>query len=117
MERAAPLLICYDGSHSARAAVDRVARLFAGREAVVACYWQPFAQSSGRFATQILELVQDPNTINEREERFAKEIAAEGAALVRAGGMAAHEVASKVDGPIEEAILAHAEAIDAAAIV
>jgi nucleotide-binding universal stress UspA family protein len=112
-----PLLVCYDGSEGARAALDAAVHLFAGREAVVACYWQPFGASGRRFATEILELVQDAPSINEREEEQARSFAEEGAALVRAAGLTAEAEAVRIDVPIDEAILAHAERIDALAIV
>ena len=40
----APILICYDGSDGARAALDAAVETF-DRPMVVACYWQPFAES------------------------------------------------------------------------
>jgi nucleotide-binding universal stress UspA family protein len=112
-----PLLICYDGSEGARAALDEAARLFAGREAVVACFWQPFAYSSKRFALNILELVQNAASVNEREEELARQIAAEGAALASAAGLVAEGCALGIDGPVDEAILTRADELDAGAIV
>ena len=120
MSRAAsgPLLICYDGSDGARAALEQSARLFSDRAAVVACYWQPFAQSRKQpLAHEILELVQDPSLVNEREEQLAKTVADEGAGLAQAGGLAADGRAVEVDVPIDEAILAHADELEAEAIV
>jgi nucleotide-binding universal stress UspA family protein len=112
-----PLLLCYDGSEGARAALHASVRFFAGRGALVACYWQPFASSDRRFAIEILELVQNAASINEREEQLARRFAEEGAALVQAAGLTAEAEAVRIDMPIDEAILAHAERIDALAIV
>jgi nucleotide-binding universal stress UspA family protein len=111
------LLICFDGSEGARAALDEAARLFPGQRALVACYWQPFAESSKRFAIDILELVQDPDSINEREMQLVEKVAVEGAATARALGLDAESAAVRIDGPIEEAILGHAEEIGASAII
>ena len=110
MDGQGPLLLCYDGSEGARAAIEAAAALVGNREAVIACYWQPFAESSKRFAINILELVQDPAGINEREEQLAQQVAEEGATLAAQAGFAARASAIKIDSPIDEAILAHADA-------
>jgi nucleotide-binding universal stress UspA family protein len=111
------LLICYDGSEGARAALEVAATFFAPAEAVVACYWEPFAEASNRVAIDILELVQDPERINEREEALAAGIAVEGEARARAAGLDATGRAVKITTPIDEAVLSHAEELDASAIV
>jgi nucleotide-binding universal stress UspA family protein len=117
MANGAPLLICYDGSEGARAAVETAGGLFGVRRAVVACFWQPFAARNRRFAVDILELVQNAAAINEREEQLCHEIAEEGSAMARESGLLAEPCAIRIDGPIDEAIVAHADEIDAAAIV
>ncbi len=112
-----PLLVCYDGSDGARAALETAARELPGRTAVVAYYWQPFAQSNRRTAIHILELVQDATSINEGEERLAVEIAGEGAELACRAGLEATPAPARIEVPIDEAVLTHADEIDAAAIV
>jgi nucleotide-binding universal stress UspA family protein len=112
-----PLLICYDGSDSARAALDAAAELFEGEDAVVACFWQPFAAAAKRFSINILELVQNADGINAREEALARQIAEEGATEARGRGLTAEANAIRIDAPIDEAILLHADEIDAAVIV
>jgi nucleotide-binding universal stress UspA family protein len=116
MTRDGPLLICYDGSEGARTALDAAVAAF-DRPAVVACYWQPFADSGRRLATNLLEFVQDPASINEREQAAAQEVAGEGAARVAAAGRPAEAVAIKVAASIDEAILRHADELDAFTIV
>jgi len=112
-----PLLVCYDGSEGARAALDVTVQLFPGHEAIVACYWQPFAKSGKRFGMHILELVQNAASINEQEEQLARQVAEDGAALVRAGGLSVEGRAVQIDASVDEAIIAHAEEIDALTIV
>jgi nucleotide-binding universal stress UspA family protein len=112
-----PLLVCYDGSDGAKAALEAAAAAFAPGRAVVACYWQPFASSGKRFGVDIRELVQDADDINRREATLAATLAEEGAALARGGGLDAEARPVEIDGPIDEAILAHADELDAAAIV
>jgi len=117
METNGRLLVCYDGSDGAKAALEAAARVSDRHEAVVACYWQPFGSSSKRFAIDIRELVQDADDINRREKGRAQQIADEGVELARSFGLDAEGCAVEIDGPIEEAILAHADEIEAAAIV
>jgi nucleotide-binding universal stress UspA family protein len=111
------LLICYDGSDGAKAALAAAAQAFAGHHAVVACYWQPLATSSKRFGLDLRELVQESDDINRREAELARTLADEGAALARDAGLEAEARAVEIDGPIDEAILSHADELDAAAIV
>jgi nucleotide-binding universal stress UspA family protein len=112
-----PLLVCYDGSEGAKAALAAAAGVLAPCDAVVACYWQPFASSAKRFGLDIRELVEDPADINRREAELAADLADEGAELARAARLDAEGLAVEIDGPIDEAILAHADELDAAAIV
>jgi nucleotide-binding universal stress UspA family protein len=114
---AGPVLVCYDGSEAAQAAIDVVASLLASHVAVVACYWQPFAASDRRLAVEMLELVQKAKVINERQEALALTTAEEGAERAASAGLDAHGVAIRIDSPIDEAILTHAEELDAAVIV
>jgi nucleotide-binding universal stress UspA family protein len=114
---AGPILLCYDGSDDAAAAIEAVGPHFAGREAVVACFWQPFAQVAKRFAVSLLEVVQDPPEINARESELAQRLAEQGAAVARAAGLPAEGRAIEVTKPIDEAIIAYAEEIDTPMIV
>src|SRR5262249_22697116 len=116
MNHSAPVLICFDGSDGAVSALEAAGSMFAGHNAVVAYYWQPFG-STKRFGVDLLEFVQDPASINEREEQTAREVAEQGVALAAAGGLAARAASVPTDSPLADAILAHAESIDAAAIV
>jgi nucleotide-binding universal stress UspA family protein len=111
------ILICYDGSDGARTALETAARLFPEREAVVASYWQPFGEASKRLSINILELIQDPAAINVREEQIARDVAQEGAGIAQGLGLIAEPQTISIEGPIDEAILAHADEIEAAAIV
>lgn len=110
-----PLLVCYDGSERGKAALAAAAEVLAPHRSVVACYWQPFGASAKRFALDIRELVQDPADINRREAELAVALADEGAGLARAAGLDAEGHAAEIDGPIAEAILSHADKLDATA--
>ena len=93
--RAAPVLIAYDGSDLARAAVREAAELFAGRQAVVATVWEPglaavFPAPVG--ALDETPLAPDPATIEalDRVQRQrALSVVAEGAELASSLGLPA----------------------------
>jgi nucleotide-binding universal stress UspA family protein len=114
---AGPILLGYDGSEGARAAVEVAGSHLPGREIVAVCFWQPFAQLATRLSVELLELVQDPASVNEREALLAQEIADEGAELARVAGLVAEARAVEASGPVDEAIIACAEELDAPLIV
>jgi nucleotide-binding universal stress UspA family protein len=117
MEPSGPIILCYDGSDDAADAIKAAAPLFAGRPAVVTSFWQPFAQVAKRFAVSLLEVVQEAPTVNAREAELAQQLADEGAAIANAAGLHAEGRAIEVSEPIDEAIIAYAEEVDAPLIV
>jgi nucleotide-binding universal stress UspA family protein len=91
---AAPVLIAFDGSEVARAAVRQAAELFAGRPALVATVWEPglAVVAMGRPDALGMSTVPDPATIDaiDRVQReHASTVAADGAELARSLGIAA----------------------------
>jgi nucleotide-binding universal stress UspA family protein len=111
------ILLCYDGSEDAATAIEQAAAIFSDRYAVSVCFWQPFAQVAKRFAISLLEVVQEASSVNEREEAFAKQVADEGAAIATRAGLSCVGLAVEVSRPIDEAIIAYADEIDAPVIV
>ena len=101
----AALLVAYDGSELAKAAIREAASLFPGRQAVVATVWE-----SG-LATQSLAgpdtfgaggIPPDPETVeavDDAQHEHAERIAREGAELAGSLGLAAepHDVADELD--------------------
>ncbi len=61
--------------------------------------------------------MQNAETINAQEQELAAGLAAEGAAILQAAGLDAEGQAREIGGPIDEAILNHADELDARAIV
>jgi nucleotide-binding universal stress UspA family protein len=112
-----PILLCYDGSDDAGTAIEVAGSLFPGRETVSVCFWQPFAQVAKRFAIDLLEIVQEAESVNGRESVLAQEIADAGAAIATRAGLASTGKAVEVSKPIDEAIIAYADEIDAPVIV
>jgi nucleotide-binding universal stress UspA family protein len=112
-----PVLVCYDGSDHARAAIEASARFLQGREALVVCFWTPFVYIARRYAVSLLELVQDPETVNAREEALAEAIAGEGAQLAVELGLRASPQAVRIEERLDRAILDVADQIDTPLIV
>lgn len=113
------ILICYDGSTDARAALGRAAELFSGRAATVLTVWQPYAQVIAReglgFGT--VSAGDDPPAIDEASRRFAEDTAHEGARLAGEAGMAASPCVREQMTTAARAILGEAEKLGADAIV
>ena len=96
-----PILLCYDGSEGARAAIAAAAAWFSGREAIVLHTWRPIASN---------------DEIEVR--RAALQIAEEGAVLARTAGFrASPEIANAIMDSDWQAILQCADRNDACLII
>lgn len=120
----APILIAYDGSRAARAAVQRAGELFAPREAIVLTAWDPrlgemmLVPSPTGLGTMTMPY--DPalaGEIDREVERTAHEMARDGARLAQSCGLDAREVAIEDAAHAADAILATARKDHVAAIV
>jgi nucleotide-binding universal stress UspA family protein len=124
MTGGAPILIAYDGSDPARAAVRQAGALFAPRRAIVLTVWEPglsefmlVPDPSGMGTTM---LPYDPSVAREVEragEDHARDIAGDGVALAREVGLEAEPLAVEDIAEASDVIVAQAEEHDAAAIV
>lgn len=115
--RASPLLICYDGSENAAAAIERAAALLRGRRALILTVWQPISGLDS-FAWDGIT----PSTINVFElDRGAAEhggrVASSGAEIARHAGLEAEPLAIEARGAVWQSIIETAREQDAAAIV
>lgn len=120
----APILIAYDGSHAARAAVQRAGELFAPRKAIVLTAWDPrlgeimlVPDPTGLGTTT---MPYDPvlaSEIDREVEQTAREMARDGARLAHSFGLDAREVAIEDAAHAADAILATARKDRVAAIV
>ena len=111
------VLVCYDGSEDARAAIETVADVAANHEIVVACFWQGLADVANRYAMSLLDIIQDPASINEREQARAVDVADEGADIARSLGLTAEARAPEAHGGLDDAINEFADEIDAHLVV
>lgn len=111
----APILIAYDGSVDARAAIDHVGALLPGAAAVVLYARQPFesvaAHVQGHPALEELKRL-DATTYD-----ASAQVAADGAKYAADAGLAAEARVSSTMATTSEAIVSAAEEIDASLIV
>lgn len=116
------ILVSYDGSADARAAIDRAAQLMPGADATIVTVWQPFVDMMVRNGSIGVGMgfggayADDPR-VDESNERQACDTAAEGADLARAAGLAAEPRVASQRGSVGQAILAAAKDLDADAII
>ncbi len=110
------VLIAYDGSEHAKAAIARAGETLRPGPAVVATAWTSFADSAPRVVLRdaVRPVVADLDAAG-REE--AEEMAAEGSELARAAGLDAEPRAIRAAGPFYAALLEAADELDAAVIV
>lgn len=112
------ILICYDGSEDAKAAVARAAELMPDEQATVLTIWQPIAlllaRSTAGFGPIGWSTLEDSDAAAEED---AERRATEGAALARQAGLDAQPRTCSQDTTAAHAILDEAEAVGARAIV
>ena len=113
------ILICYDGSADAKAAIERGAELLAGQPATVVTVWQPsfqvLAYAPSGFG--VPPAVPDFQEMDRVGRQNAEEQAQEGAELARAAGFDAQARSCSEITTIPEAILDAADAVGAGAIL
>lgn len=111
------LLICYDGSADAQAAIQRAAELFPGRSAVVFTVWEGFSEVLARSAGGLVMASLDFESIDRASEKAALERAEEGVGLARAAGLEARAEAAERELATWETIIDAATRVNAEAIV
>ena len=114
------IVISYDGSADAAAAIDQVARLVPGAETTVLTVWEPFQLAltrTGGLGMGIGGAYPDNGEIDQASEEAAHARAAEGAQRAMAAGLAAQARTAVREDGIATAILSVADELDADAIV
>jgi nucleotide-binding universal stress UspA family protein len=121
------ILICYDGSEDAQAAIERAGQLFAGESATVLTVWEPFTEVMARTGAGLgpgfdgaMGYGLDGAKIQEIDAAAAADAekrAEEGATRAREAGLSAEPHVRPRANAVTDAILAEAEEVDAKAIV
>jgi nucleotide-binding universal stress UspA family protein len=99
-----PVIICYDGSKQAIAALDTAARLLPGAPAVVVTVWKPILQAILAVSLGPAPQIADPVDADESQRRAAISFARDGARRASKAGMQAEPLAVRATGAIWEAI-------------
>ena len=111
------ILLCYDGSADARAAVEQAAKLFPAEPATVLTVWEEYVELVVRSSLGFVPSIPDADEVDEASRKAAETRAAEGAALASGLGMAATSKAASHATTTALSILAEADGMDATAIV
>jgi nucleotide-binding universal stress UspA family protein len=112
-----PILLCYDGSESAKRAIARAGELFSVHRAIVLHLWESWVAHapaltavSGSVHCMAVEL-------DEIADEQSTEVAEEGVVAAQAAGFEAEPLSYPATGPLWRAVVDSAAECDAAAIV
>lgn len=111
------ILLCYDGSADARAAIEHAGTLFAGSSAIALTVWQPIAYVLARSSAGLVPIAGvDMDEVDAACRDEAQRLSTEGAELARAAGLEATaeivaQVQSAADAILDAAAEAQADAI------
>lgn len=111
------ILIAYDGSADARAAIQRAGELLTGRPATVLAVWERFQDVLARSGAGMPIGAVDYDELDRTYEEQARERAEEGVKLAQDAGLKAQARTCVRRGSIADAILSEADDLDAEAIV
>ena len=112
------ILLAYDGSPDAQAAIDRVAQLLPGAEAKILTVWEPFIEILARTgAITAPGALDDTESVDAASRTRAEATAADGAERATAAGLAAEPLVASRDRGTAHTILTTARELDADVIV
>lgn len=111
------ILICYDGSADAQAAIATAGALFAGQDATVLTVWEGLSEVIARTGAGLGAAPLDFEDIDRASEEAARERADEGAALARVAGLEAHPQVAQQESTAWATIIDQADDLGADAIV
>jgi nucleotide-binding universal stress UspA family protein len=113
------ILIAYDGSEDAKAAIQHAGKLMPGFEATVLTIWEPFKTMLDRTPETLRPLAQvrDADEIDRKEEGEAQESSKQGVAIAEGAGLKATPLTTPLVGSTADTIIAQADALDVDAIV
>ena len=115
------ILVTYDGSADARAAIDRVAQLMPGAETTVLTVWESYSHMLARSGSVGMGLggvgsQADAERVDAASRAASLVIATEGAQRATAAGLVAQPRAESRDGSIASTILSVAAEVDAGVV-
>ncbi|HWE14229.1 MAG TPA: universal stress protein [Solirubrobacteraceae bacterium] len=111
------ILVCYDGSADARAAVGTAGALFAGNPATILTIWEGFSEVVSRAGAGLAAAALNFEDIDRASAEGARARSEEGCGLARVAGLDAHPLTAQQNLTVWATILGQAEAIGADAVV
>lgn len=111
------IVIAYDGSDDAKAAIEHGAKLLADQTATVLTVWQPFVNIVAHTASFGMAAIVDSERIDEESRKSAADRADEGTRLARDAGLDARPRVVAQQTTTAAAILAEADRSNASAIL
>jgi nucleotide-binding universal stress UspA family protein len=113
------ILIAYDGSEDAKAAIQHAGKLMPGTAATVLTIWEPFTTLLDRTPETLrpLAAVRNADEIDRKSAEEAKESAQEGVAFARGAGLEATSLSTPLNGTVADTIIEQADRLDVDAIV
>jgi nucleotide-binding universal stress UspA family protein len=113
------ILLAYDGSEDAKAAIQHAGKLMPGAAVTVLTIWEPFTTLLDRTPETLrpLAAVRDADEIDRKEAAAADETSAEGVELARAAGLDGTPLTTPLRGSTADTIIAQADQLDVDAIV
>jgi nucleotide-binding universal stress UspA family protein len=110
------ILIAYDGSDDAKAAIEQAGKLFPGATVTVLTVWERFIDTMAR-AGAGAGMIVDYDEIDTQSAQSAAEQSEEGVKLANESGLTATAKTAVVDSTISDAILDEAASSGASAVV
>jgi nucleotide-binding universal stress UspA family protein len=113
------LLIAYDGSPDAKAAIQHAGQLMPGTAATVLTIWEPFTTLLDRTPETLrpLAAVRNADEIDRKEAEAAEGSSKEGVELARTAGLDATPLTTALAGSTADTIIEQADRLDVDAIV
>lgn len=118
------ILLSYDGSTDAQAAIERAAQILPGAPTTVLTVWEPYVDMLSRTGAMGMGMgmgspgtFADAERIDAANEERARRNAAEGAQRATAAGLVAIPLCTGRDGDVAHTILAVAADVDADLVV
>ena len=111
------ILIAYDGSDDAKAAIERGGRLLPGQEATVLTIWEELVDVLARTGSVFALGEVDYESVDQQSEEQARQRAQEGAKLADQAGLKAAVAVRPRGDSVPTAILAAADELKADAIL
>jgi nucleotide-binding universal stress UspA family protein len=113
------LLIAYDGSLDAKAAIQHAGELMPGTAVTVLTIWEPFTTMLARTPETLRPLARmdEAGDIDRQEADAAEESSKEGVELARAAGLDATSLTTSLHGSTADTIIQQADRLNVDAIV